>query len=149
MILQRRRKRFDVSCWKCFDFSAVYSYKWSGLAIEGPLPSGTTRLTPLEPQSHVGDNPVKFQVVCPQNGTAVLKGLRVVVNGMTWGVTQHVGAASIKSAARKPLTANDSPAYVTSSHTHVLLYVYTAACRQIRLYNSSSITSIPQWAAAD
>ena len=32
-------------------------------------------LTLVEPQSHFGDKPVKFQVVCPQNGTAVLKGL--------------------------------------------------------------------------
>ena len=32
------------------------------------------RLTRLEPQSRFGDKPLKFQVVCPQNGTAVLKG---------------------------------------------------------------------------
>ena len=32
-------------------------------------------LTPLEPQSRSGDNPVKFQVVLSPNGTAVLKGL--------------------------------------------------------------------------
>ena len=32
-------------------------------------------LTPLGPQSRFGDKPFKFQVVCPQNGTAVLKGL--------------------------------------------------------------------------
>ena len=34
-------------------------------------------LTPLEPQSRCGDKPLKFQVVWPQNGTAVLKGLTV------------------------------------------------------------------------
>ena len=34
-------------------------------------------LTLLELQSHFGDNPVKFEVVCPQIGTAVLKGLRI------------------------------------------------------------------------
>ena len=34
-------------------------------------------LTPLEPQSRFGDKPLKYQVVCPQNGTAVLKGLRL------------------------------------------------------------------------
>ena len=33
-------------------------------------------LTLLEPQSHFGDKALKLQVVCPQNGTAVLKGLR-------------------------------------------------------------------------
>ena len=32
-------------------------------------------LTLLEPQSRFGDKPLKFQVVCPQNGTAVLKEL--------------------------------------------------------------------------
>ena len=32
-------------------------------------------LTLLEPQSRFGGKPVKFQVVCPQNGTAALKGL--------------------------------------------------------------------------
>ena len=31
--------------------------------------------TLLGPQSRFGDKPVKFQVVCPQNGTAVSKGL--------------------------------------------------------------------------
>ena len=30
----------------------------------------------LEPQSRFGDKPVKFQVVRPQNGTAVLRGLK-------------------------------------------------------------------------
>ena len=29
----------------------------------------------LEPQSRSGDKPLKFLVVCPLNGTAVLKGL--------------------------------------------------------------------------
>ena len=29
-------------------------------------------LTLLEPQSRFGDKPLKLQVVCPQNGTAVL-----------------------------------------------------------------------------
>ena len=32
-------------------------------------------LTLLELQSQIGDNPLKFQVVCPQIGTAVPKGL--------------------------------------------------------------------------
>ena len=32
-------------------------------------------LTLLELQSRFGDKPVKFGVICPQNGTAVLKGL--------------------------------------------------------------------------
>ena len=31
---------------------------------------------PLEPQSRFGDKPLKFQVVCPPNGTSVLKGLK-------------------------------------------------------------------------
>ena len=33
-------------------------------------------LTLLEPQSCFGDKPLNFQVVCPQNGTAVLKGYK-------------------------------------------------------------------------
>ena len=33
-----------------------------------------TALTLLEPQSAFGDKLLKFQAVCPQNGTAVLKG---------------------------------------------------------------------------
>ena len=40
-------------------------------------PSGTlSELTPFELQSRLGDKPVKFQVVCPRSGTAVLKGPR-------------------------------------------------------------------------
>ena len=35
-------------------------------------------LTLLEPQSRVGDNPLKFQVVFPQNGTAVVKGFNSI-----------------------------------------------------------------------
>ena len=37
--------------------------------------AGLFLLTLLEPQSRFGDKPLKFQVVCPQNETAVLKGL--------------------------------------------------------------------------
>ena len=33
-------------------------------------------LTPLEPQSRLGDKLLEIWAVCPQNGTAVLKGLR-------------------------------------------------------------------------
>ena len=36
--------------------------------------------TPLVLESRFGDKPVKFQVACPQNGTAVLKGLHVRAN---------------------------------------------------------------------
>ena len=32
-------------------------------------------ITPLGPQSRFGDEALEFHVVCPQNGTAVLKGL--------------------------------------------------------------------------
>ena len=32
-------------------------------------------INPFKPQSRCGDKTVKFQVVCPKNGTAVLKGL--------------------------------------------------------------------------
>ena len=37
-------------------------------------------LTLLGPQSRFGDNPLNFQVVRPQNGTAVLKGSRMGVS---------------------------------------------------------------------
>ena len=33
-------------------------------------------VTSLVLQSRVGDKPLYFQVLCPQNGTAVLKGLK-------------------------------------------------------------------------
>ena len=36
-------------------------------------------LTLLEPQSRCGGIPVKFQVLCPQNETAVLKGLMLIL----------------------------------------------------------------------
>ena len=39
-----------------------------------------SHLTPLKPQSRFGDKPLKFQVVCPQNGTAVLKELMIYVD---------------------------------------------------------------------
>ena len=35
----------------------------------------------LKPQSRFGDKPLKFQVVRPQNGTAVVKGLKHVQRG--------------------------------------------------------------------
>ena len=51
-----------------------------------PHPSTTSvradSLTLLELQSHFGGNTLKFQVLCPQIGTAVLKGLKVFKD--TW-----------------------------------------------------------------
>ena len=44
-------------------------------------------LTLLEPQSRFGDKPFKFQVVCPQNGTAVLKGLTASAHWCTYHVS--------------------------------------------------------------
>ena len=49
------------------------------LRDSGRVPQAKTlrsMITLLEPQSRFGDRPVKFQVVCPQNGTAVLKGVK-------------------------------------------------------------------------
>ena len=43
-------------------------------------------LTLLEPQSRFGDKPLKCQVFCPQNGTAVLKGLEY--NNVVYPVSQ-------------------------------------------------------------
>ena len=45
------------------------------LEIESHRKQPETNLTPVEPQSHFGDKSLKIQVVCPQNGTTVLKGL--------------------------------------------------------------------------
>ena len=41
-------------------------------------------LVVLEPQSRFGDKPVKFQVVRPQNGTVVLKGLIRTLGSMVY-----------------------------------------------------------------
>ena len=35
-------------------------------------------VTPLEPQSRLGDKPLEIRAVYPQNGTAVLKGLSIM-----------------------------------------------------------------------
>ena len=51
-------------------FRAPAAHAFSGFG--GPR----WRLTLLKLQSRFGDNPLNFRVVCPQNGTAVLKGLR-------------------------------------------------------------------------
>ena len=45
-------------------------------AITMQVPKLSENLTLLEPQSRCGGKPLKLQVVCPQNGTAVLKGLK-------------------------------------------------------------------------
>ena len=47
--------------------------------------SGVTKLfSALEPQSRLGDKPVKFQVVCAQNGATVLKGSTQRYYSGTW-----------------------------------------------------------------
>ena len=46
--------------------------------------------TLLEPQSRFGDRPLKFQVVCPQNGTAVLKGLKRYAQSTRTHVSLHL-----------------------------------------------------------
>ena len=66
-------------------YTAVYlvylSYRcgvWFG-AVDKSLVRARSKsqdlLAPLEPQSRFGDKPVKLYVICPQNGTAVLKGV--------------------------------------------------------------------------
>ena len=65
-------------------------------------------LTLLEPQSRCGDKPVKFQVLHPQNGTAVLKALRV----------QHAAVTSSAIAQRTPTTI------VSYTRYHHLLWRY-------------------------
>ena len=50
--------------WQLIFHSVRFNALWVGLTL-------------LEPQSRFGDKLVKFRIVCPQNGTAVLKGLSV------------------------------------------------------------------------
>ena len=50
-------------------------------------------LTLLELQSHFGDNPIKFQVVCPQIGTAVLEGLSALDGDEVQDDLDGVGAS--------------------------------------------------------
>ena len=52
----------------------------------------SSSLTLLERQSRFGDKPPKFQVVCPQNGTAVLNGLTLV--GLPFVTAQTAWQAS-------------------------------------------------------
>ena len=59
-------------------------------------------LTLLEPQSRFGDKPLKCQVVCPQNETAVLKGLMSCIihpspSFSAWYVHQMSGILGIMS----------------------------------------------------
>ena len=54
-------------------------YVWRNAFTRPPCccsPKRRGSLALLEPESRFGDKPFKFQVVCPQNGTAVLKGLK-------------------------------------------------------------------------
>ena len=64
------------------------------------LPSDGLLLTPLEPQSRLGTKLLEIRLVCPQNGTAVLKGLRGTHNedggfGNISSRRLHVGASSL------------------------------------------------------
>ena len=52
-------------------------YLWSSYVQQQYFGASMYALTLLEPQSRFGDKPLKFQVVYPQNGTAILKGLSV------------------------------------------------------------------------
>ena len=47
-------------------------------------------LTLLELQYRFRDNPLKFEVVCPQNGTAVLKGL-TYIPGSSFQTSSQIG----------------------------------------------------------
>ena len=46
------------------------------IAVFGIYFGGATKVNPLEPQSRFGDKVLEIRADCPQNGTAVLKGLR-------------------------------------------------------------------------
>ena len=49
----------------------------------------------LEPQSRFGDKPLKLQVVCPQSGTAVLKGLSLLF-GLASGMIYIYGLVLVR-----------------------------------------------------
>ena len=75
----------------------------------------------LEPQSRFGDKPVKFQVVCPQNETAVLKELRLLFfrSKNSFWATYRVPRDRQTSSSDEPQKI--APALPVSPHaTHVL-----------------------------
>ena len=72
---ERRKRLYDVVCvsFTSKPLKVLLVLLYNTHQVPSIMPSYT--LTPLEPQSRFGDKLFKFQVVCPQNGTAVLKGL--------------------------------------------------------------------------
>ena len=63
------------------------SIPWGGFPIKKTKHRIDWWLTLLAPQSHFGDKLLKIWLVCPQNGTAVLKGLRRELAGGQGGMT--------------------------------------------------------------
>ena len=104
-----------------------------------------SNITLLEPQSRFGDKPVKFQVVCPQNGTAVQQGMNyqtqrstlrctvlvytVVLGRYTAAAKQQRGkcrkAVSTKNALKR-FRQNGAGAY-THSYQHHEANINTAS----------------------
>ena len=73
--------------WFCFSFSCCLRFVWFDSVGLSLVRSDSVRffhhvlkhyLTHLELHSRFGDKPLKFQINCPQNETAVLKGLSMV-----------------------------------------------------------------------
>ena len=65
--------RVMVRCLSLWWFADI---TFSSLNLSGVFFCGFEPGPLLEPQSRFGDKPLKFQVVCPENGTAILKGLK-------------------------------------------------------------------------
>ena len=78
--------RNSLAGWLWYTIIQVYNLQRQGVgggkrhASSCFIPcDGLAPLTLVELQSHFGGNSLKFQVVCPQIGTAVLKGLTMLV----------------------------------------------------------------------
>ena len=76
-IVVRRMKppKQDLEILYCCTWQYSSSSTPPGVSRKNEPLTRKTALTLLEPQSRFGDKSLKFQAVCPQNGTAVLKGV--------------------------------------------------------------------------
>ena len=89
-------------------------------------------LTLLEPQFRFRDKPLKFQVVCPQNGTAVLKGLIDPLVGLC---TLFVRSKKSHRAFREnPLTNIDR--IMPAGGRHVLVMLHLVHARRYEMISS-------------
>ena len=72
-------------------------------------------ITPREPQTHFGDKPVNFQVICIQIGTAVLKGLI--------GIEESAG--TLHWLCWRPKEGENRKNGVIKSRTHITISIHS------------------------